>query len=439
MIVRKSCFWSIVFCLVLVCGVVLPNQIFASNTTMSKYEEALKNVSGDPIYINDYDEYEQLMAQFDENEVNKVEFVKQLISELQQIENNSEIPLFQAKVLSISEPEIQYTQDQTTAQFSMGLYQNGEVEIIEDGKLEGVKLNYMICLTYDVYGNITMPEVKVGDIVNITLMQIGEDQVIAFSPEPDTYVKRFPALLTIAVLVLFFVIGFLGKHSIKLIIPSFLIIDMVFGLVGPLVLEGFNLWLLAFFTILLNAIAICVIKLGSNAKAFTAIFSTMLISFVMVIVHLVADALLNFSGLTTESFLMSGGVAPNIIANEIVNIFNFHSLSVVISLLIMFVLVVLTACKTAEKYDENKAKLKADQIISEEVKSYISEITLVGTFVMIANMLPKFMLLLVKSYTPEYVIQSEIFLIEFIRILMMFVAVILTVPVTLLVSKFLED
>ena len=434
---RKTCLLKIMVCFILVCGLMLPNQTFATNA--DKYEEALKNLSGDPVYIKDYDEYEQMMSQFDENEVNKVEYIKQTIKELQELENRSEVPLFQAKVLSISKPEMQYTQDQSTAQFSRGLYQNGQVEIIEEGELKGVKLTYMICLTYDVYGNITMPEVKVGDIVNITLMQIGEDQVVAFSPEPDTYIKRFPTLIIISAVILVCVIGFLGKHSIKLIIPALLMVDVIFGVAAPLILEGVNLWALAFFTIILNAIAICVIKLGSTAKAFSAIFSTAVISFVMIILHLVVDALFNFSGLTTETFLMSSGVAPNIIANEVINIFNFHSLSIVISLLLMFVLVVLTACKTAETYDENKAKLKADEIISEDVKSYISEITLVGAFVMIANALPKFMLLLVKSYTPEYVIQSEIFLIEIIRILMMLVAVIITVPVTLLVSKFLED
>ena len=58
---------------------------------------------------------------------------------------------------------------------------------------------------------------------------------------------------------------------------------------------------------------------------------------------------------------------------------------------------------------------------------------------MIANALPKFMLLLVKSYTTEYVIQSEIFLIEFVRMLMLLVAVLITVPVTWVISKFLED
>lgn len=415
----------------------MPTKIFATST--GKYEEALKYVSGDPIYIKDYDEYEDLMAEFDDNEVNKIEFIKQLIGDLQEIERTSEIPLFEARVLSISEPEMQYTQDQTTAQYAMGLYQNGQVEIIDEGELNGVKLTYMTCLTYDVYGNITMPEVEVGDIVNVTLMQIGDDEFIAFSPEPDTYVKRFPTLIIITTIILIFVIGFLGKHSIKLIIPSLLMIDIVFGVVGPLILEGFSLWLLAGFAILLNTIAICVIKLGANAKAFAAIFTTSIVSFTMILVHAVVDALLNFSGLTTESFLMSSGVTPNVIANEVVNIFNFHSLSILVSLLIMLVLVALTACKTAEKYEENKAKLKVDEIVSEEVKSYISEISLVGIFVMIANTLPKFMLLLVKSYTTEYVIQSEIFLIEFIRMLMALVAVMITVPITLLVSKFLED
>ena len=119
---------SIIFSFVLISGVMLPNEVLATNT--DKYEEALKNLSGDPVYIKDYDEYEKLMSQFDENEVYKIEFVKQMIGELQDREKNSEIPLFKAKVLSISKPEMQYTQDQATAQFSRGLYQNGQDDIL---------------------------------------------------------------------------------------------------------------------------------------------------------------------------------------------------------------------------------------------------------------------------------------------------------------------
>ena len=445
MMVKRNFFVLFVLSIAIVTGVFFSNRTFAtsvngnSNSNASKYEQMLELASGDSVYIKDYDEYEDLMSEFDENKVNKIEFIKQLIEDLEEIEKTTEIPLFEAKVLSISEPEMQYTQDQSTAEYAMGLYQNGQVEILDEGELEGVKLTYMTCLTYDVYGNITLPEVKVGDIVNVTLMQIDDETVIAFSPEPDTYVKRFPTLIIISVIILFFVIGFLGKHSIKLLIPALLMIDIIFGVVGPLILEGFSLWLLAAFTILLNTIAICVLKLGVNAKSFAAIFTTLIVSFVMIVVHAVVDGLLNFSGITTESFLMSSGVSPNIIANEVVNIFNFHSLSILISLLIMLVLVVFTACKIVEKFAESDGKLELNELVNDDVKSYISEISLVGILVLIANALPKFMLLLVKSYTTEYVIQSEIFLIEFVRMLMMLVAVLLTVPVAWLLSKFLEE
>ena len=422
-----------IFWLCIICVVAFPSKALASD------QFDVNNNSGETIYLKTYEEYEQLMNQFDQNEVNKIEYIKQLIGDLEQLDKSSEIPLFQAKVLSISEPEMQYTQDQATAQFARGLYQHGKVEILDDGELKGIELNYMICLTYDVYGNITMPEVKVGDIVNVTLMQIGEDSVVAFSPEPDTYVKRFPTLMAITIITLIVIIGFLGKHSIKLVIPALLAVDILFGVVGPSILEGFSLWILVAFAIILNAIAICTLKLGVIAKAFTAAFTTVIVSAVALVVHAILDSILNFSGLTTEAFLMSSGVTPNIIANEVVNIFNFHSLSIAITMFSMLIVIILTTCKTAETYEENKAKLKADEIISEEVKSYISEISLVAIFVMLANTLPKHMLLLVKSYTTEYVLQSEIFLIEFVRILVMLLMLIITVPITLIVSKFLDE
>lgn len=419
-------------CTLVLCFIVLPNKVLASNFLDD-------TESGETVYIKTYEEYEELMNGFDQNEVNKVEYIEQLIEELEDSKNSSEVPLFKAKVLSISEPEMQYTQDQSTSKFARGLYQNGEVEIVEEGELEGIKLTYMVCLTYDVYGNITMPEVKVGDIVNITLMQIGDDSVVAFSPEPDTYIDRFSTLIVITAITLLIVIAFLGKHSIKLVVPALLVIDILFGVVSPMILEGFALWLLVAFAIVLNAIAICTIKLGFNVKTFVAAFTTIIISAVGIIIQAIIDYMLNFSGLTTESFLTSSGVTPNIIANEVVNIFNFHALSIAITVLTMFIVIALTACKTVEKYDENKGKLKADELVNEEVKSYISEISLVATFVMIANTLPKHMLLLVKSYTREYIIQSEIFLVEFVRILVMLLAMVITIPVTIIFSKFLDE
>ena len=391
------------------------------------------------VYIKTYEEYENLMKEFDQNEINKNQYMKQLVEELEALENNSTIPLYEARVIEITEPELQYTQDQSTAEFSRGYYQNGKVEIINDDELGGIQLVYMNCLTYDVYGNITLPEVKVGDIVNISFMQIDEETVVAFSPEPDTYIKRFPTMLALTIAILLIVAISLGKHSIKLLIPVLLAFDILFVVVAPSILEGFNLWTLLFFTVLLTTIAITVLKLGLNAKAAAATLSTLFVSGTAVIIHAIIDAVLNFSGLTSETFLMSGGVAPNVINSEVVSIFNFHSLSIAITIIMAFALVALVASKTAETYNENKAKLKAGEIISEEVKSYISDMSFVAVITIFATILPKYMMLLVKSYTTEFIIHSEMLLVEFVRVLVVLIAMLIAVPMTTLLSKFLEE
>ena len=390
-------------------------------------------------YLNTYEEYENLMKEFDQNEVNKKQYMKQLVEDLKQLEELTTVSLYQARVIEISEPELQYMQDQSTAEFSRGYYQNGIVEIINDEKLGGIQLTYMNCLTYDVYGNITMPEVKVGDIVNISFMQVDEENVVAYSPEPDTYIERFPAMLILTILVLLVVAIFLGKHSIKLLVPALLVFDILFLVVGPLILEGFNLWALLVFAVLLTTIAICVLKLGANAKAITAILSTIIVSAATIVVHAIIDAWLNLSGLTSESFLMSGGVTPNVIANEVVTIFNFHSLSIAITIIMAFALVALVACKTTEKYEENKGKLNNNEIVDDEVKSYIADMSFVAVVTIFATVLPKYMMLLVKSYTTEFIVHSEMLLVEFVRVLVVLLAMVLSVPMTTIISKFLED
>ena len=396
--------------------------------------------SGDEVYIKDYSEYQDLMNEFDENTVNKEYYLQQLVDELKNIDETSNVKLYEAEVVEINEAELRYLQDATTAEYAMGMYQYGTVRVTEkDSILEDVELAYMACLTYDVYNNIVMPELKVGDTTYITLMQLDEETFVAISPELDTYVERFPTMLVISLVILFAVSIYFGKHSIKFLVPLVLMTDLLFFVMGPLVLEGFNLWILMFFTILLNTIAIAFLKLGANSRTFTAIFTTCVVCVAMIPIHFAIDSMLNFSGLTSENFLLSSGVAPNIIASEVVPIFNFHSLSVSITMIIMFALVALTSCKTLAKLEEHRAKIKSDELVRADMSEYIAEMSFIAIVIMLAETLPKYLLLLAKRYTTKFVLQSEIFLVEFVRILIILLGVMLTVPLTLLINKFMED
>ena len=422
---NKKFFILFMTCISIISILFLPKEVMATNVNFEPIEN-----SGETIYLKDYEEYEALMNEVNQNEVNKQQYLMQIASEIQK--ESSELKTYQAKVLSINKPEMQYTQDQSTRLFSSGYYQNGEVEIINDEKLEGITLTYMMCLTYDVYGNIVLPEIKVGDVVNVSFMQMDEENVVAFSPEPDTYIRRFPTMIIFAIIMLVVIGGVLGKYSVKLIIPVLLSIDILIGVVGPLVLEGISLWLLVFFAIVLTTIAICVLKLGVNVKSVTAILTTVIVSVALIPVHFAVDALFNFSGLTSELFLMSGGVLPKMVGNELVQAFSFHSLSISITLIMSFALVALVACKVAEKSEVNEAD-------SDEVKSYVADMSFVSAITIIATALPKYMLLLAKKYTAEHLINSEMLLVEFVRLLIVMIAVVLTIPVTKIVSKFLED
>lgn len=422
---NKKFFILFMTCISIISILFLPKEVMATNVNFEPIEN-----SGETIYLKDYEEYEALMNEVNQNEVNKQQYLMQIASEIQK--ESSELKTYQAKVLSINKPEMQYTQDQSTRLFSSGYYQNGEVEIINDEKLEGIILTYMMCLTYDVYGNIVLPEIKVGDVVNVSFMQMDEENVVAFSPEPDTYIRRFPTMIIFAIIMLVVIGGVLGKYSVKLIIPVLLSIDILIGVVGPLVLEGISLWLLVFFAIVLTTIAICVLKLGVNVKSVTAILTTVIVSVALIPVHFAVDALFNFSGLTSELFLMSGGVLPKMVGNELVQTFSFHSLSISITLIMSFALVALVACKVAEKSEVNEAD-------SDEVKSYVADMSFVSAITIIATALPKYMLLLAKKYTAEHLINSEMLLVEFVRLLIVMIAVVLTIPVTKIVSKFLED
>lgn len=431
----------VLFCVTILC-------VTFAIPIMSHATEQVTNTSGLPastqkntdVYIKDFEEYQDLLNEFDDNTVNKGYYIEQLIKELQLLEQYKNVKLYEAEIIEITEPEIQYVQDASTSEYAMGVYQNGKVRITEKGStLEGVELSYIANLTYDIYNNIVMPGLKVGDKTYITLMQIDEQNFVAISPELDTYVERFPTMLVITFVILISTAIYFGRHSVKFIVPLVLMSDLLFFVMGPLILQGFNLWLLMFFTILLNTIVIAVLKLGANSRAISAVFTTCVLSLIMIPVHFAIDSMLNFSGLTSENFLLSSGVAPNIIASEVVSLFNFHSLSVSFTIIIMSALIALTSCKTIEKYGEYKARTKSDELIRADMSEYIAETSFIAIIIMLAQILPKYLILLVKNYTTKFVLQSEIFLVEFVRILIVLLGMMITVPVTLLVNKFMED
>lgn len=421
------------FLILLLVGVLF---IFSSITFATELPSNQK--SPNEIYLDDYDEYEDLMSDFDQNEINKEYYLYQVATEVMNIEENKQIALYEAEILEISDPEIRYERDGT--EYVKKVYQSGIVRIIDKRiQLPNDQMTYLSSLSYDKYDNIRLSPYKVGDKTYVTFLELEEGNVIAVTPESEMHIERLSTFF--GIMIIFFIVALIcfGKHSVAPFVILVLFTDILIWLVAPLVLKGFNMWLLLVFTLVLTATAIAVIKLGVNYKAFVAVFTTCVISAAIISVHYVIDSMLDLSGITLETSLLSNVVTPLLIGEDTMPMFNFYSLNVVCTILISFGFILLTSCKTLLKHEEHKSKAKYDELLNSEIGEYISEMSLIAVIVMLAKAFPKYVVVIASAYNVQNAIQSEIFMNEMIRILIAVVGMMITVPMTLLMNRIIED
>lgn len=427
------------FMLVMCSALILPTTVSAIGTmTREEYEQKIKDAP-EHVYLDSFEEYEEMLQEFDDNAENKVYFLEQLAQEIQYINDYKKIDIYKAEVIEVVEPELRYIQNDDYS-YGMGWYQNGIVKITEKNSLlNGYEFSYMTNLTYDPYGNMTSPRIRVGDTVNISLMEINENQYVACSPIMDIYVQRFPTAMILVCMFVIFLLLYFGRKSIKIIVPLILIVDLVIFYMSSAIYQGVNVWFALGFVVILNTIALSVLKLGGNWKTIVSIISTLLVSFAMIMVHYGMDAILNFAGLTIDNIFLTSAVPPMIIGEEVVPQIDMHAFSVAVGILLVSVVSNLAAIKVIESCEKNAAKMKYEEEVKKEVNEYLGETTLIVAMFMIAQLLPACVNLFAEGYKLNHLLQSELFWIEVLRVIIVIIGLILTVPLTIVVYKALED
>ena len=380
------------------------------------------------IYLDSYEEYQKLLQSMDGSEEAKAGYIEEI---LKRILYGTPEPAYKAVVLSAGETTTEFTGSMSEG-YNMYVYQDMSVRILE-GEYEGQEFEGCAYpIKVDDFYNIKRPEIKRGDTLYICVYDDGET-VYPYIQYVDSGVSKIGVTVTLLVITIAMILVYTGGHGAKILVPIVLLVDLLFVVFSDFVLGSFGVWIVIVAIILLTAIAFFALKLGVNSKLGTALISLTMILVVMAVLLYGFDALTNISGLSYEATNLVECVYPVIIGNQIVPSINFHSLSVGITILLMAVVLIPIIVKTIETFEKGTADGK------EELKKYLAEKMLFVTSILLVMMLQKYMIVYLNVSKVEQILNSEILTIEAARIMFVLIGMALSVTITEMVSKFLED
>lgn len=338
-----------------------------------------------------------------------------------QYENYERTNTVKARVINADDIETVYTMDYYNVY--QVRYQSLEIEILE-GEYKGKVLDTDYILTGDNFGNIEIPMAKKGDKILVAVEEDENGELNAYTISFDTSVSRSGWIIGIVIVVLVIVCIYAGVKGIQTILLVALMITLLLGIVTPEALLGTNILLLGCISILAITAVTVINKLGLRKTTVYAFVGTTIIVLATGLLLYGIDALIMHSGYTLEvTYLSESIVNKNI---------DFHALYVISTLAITAVLVsdIFAKAFVLEKDAETTADL-----LKALKETLADKIKIIAIFV-IALSMPKLLTLLgAYKYTLHETINSEMFMSEMMRMVVLFLSVTLAVPASAVTAK----
>ncbi len=302
-------------------------------------------------------------------------------------------------------------------------YQSLEIEILE-GEYKGKILNTDYILTGDTFGNIQIPEVKEGDKILVAIETDENGELNAYTVSFDTSVSRSAWIIGIAIVTLIIVLIYAGVKGVQSSLLVALTITLLLVITIPELLQGTNIWLLGVIDAILLAFVTLVNKMGLKKNMFCAFGVTLLIIAFAGLLTFGIDAVILQSGYSMEiSALADSMVNKNI---------DFHGLYIVTILVITSVLV---SEMMAKAFEISNYESDWKNIIQEMKAVLASKINIIAIFT-ITFLMPKLLVFMgAYKYTLHEILNSEMFLVEIVRMMILLIVVSLTVPASALFAK----
>ncbi len=427
------CFFSIM----LICSLGIVNA-----SSVLDDPEYLQDKDGDGVvYLEDYSQYQGLLNTMDEQYELRKLYLNQIINTADEYEATQRPEVYKAKVIEAGEPEVQYGQYPYYQDYFYKItYQNIKIKLLDEPYKNRVVENVNYTLTCDSYENVKMAEIKNGKNINVVVSENESGDLYAEVASYDVAVRRWPVVLVVIIIAFILMLAYTGEHFAKIFVPFILIADLLIVTIAPMLLDGLNIWWLVAIVVFMTSLAIAVLKFGLTEKTAKSIVASAIMTIMATIIVYAFDSLAFMNGITYEATYIMEYVIPKFVNDEVVPAVDFHGLSVATTTLLCFFAGIFVINKTIDVYEKNKTlKETRTQETVNEVKEYVAENMLLISSILLVTMFPKYLLLLVNKYSFIEVINSEILITDFSRILFMFVTMTISIPVTCLICKFLSD
>ena len=351
---------------------------------------------------------------------------------------------YKAKIVDVNKASIVYDLSYYTP-YQINV-QKMKVEILE-GEYKGKVIEGQYLLTADTYGNLKLTEASIGNIIYVSIDKNEEGTLKAYTTSYDTRIQKFPIALVFVIItaVLMVAVGRLEGFKTLLIIA--LIFDLVFVITIPemmkynevktltssdkgfpttdeidadtsssilekddngvptkveIVVKNNSLaWLIVIDTLVI-CFAILVNKMGLTKEMLHAFAVSVTVIIFAALVLSGINTIMKMNGNTLEAV----SLAENIINRNI----DFGALYMLTTLLIASVVVPNTVSKIVKHRCHNIAKCINSQILLICVVSF--------TFI-----IPKVMAMIIYRYDVRELINSEILILEFVRIIVLSLAI----------------
>lgn len=413
---KKICLFLCVFALCLSCVTLASNYSADEN-------------SGDVVYIDTFEEYQELLNSFDTQAIYKEEYEEQVKSDMELYEDINPVEVFRAKILEASDEQEYYELYSGDGLYKIS-YQNLKIEILE-GDYKGQTFeDVKYYLSYNLYETMSPSALSAGQTVFVNFVENYEGGISPYIASTDSSIDRAGVFWFLVIVALIVTLIYLSGHGAKMLVSLVLFVDLIFVVAVPLIVEGMNVFLLVGIITILSAITIAVLKLGIKPSTFAAITATVVIVIIMIVFMYIFDGIANMKGI--DVFTID---ALNTIPLKI----DFHALNIAINAIIMFYVCIIVSCEVAKVYETKSSEHNVMEKTLEEVKPYVADKVFGALTMLIMLKLPRYIILVASKYSATQLINSETFLTDLAGALFVAIAAIVVAPLTVMFSKAMSD
>lgn len=385
-------------------------------------------LNGEEFYVDNYEDYDDLMNGQDENGYSQKE-LKSAYEEYQTYLKNyykeyKRKETVKARVVEVYEEEEYYQYDDY---YSILKYEIQPilVEVIE-GEHAGERYNIDYLLTGDSLNNIRYSKVSVGDVISVGFyVDETTGETVADIMNTGANVERFGAVFCIGIIALLLVMVYAGKKGVIASLIAILVLDFCLVIIPNMGFEGAGFLIGGgIFTLLLIG-TMTIAELGLHKKAAKAGAISLVITILTAFLIIAFGYLTRTAGITFEVAALS--------ENVLLGNMNFSELFVVITMIIASVGITKIVCETTKRLDQNASEDFNGKL--DACKDILGGNIIMVLVILLATYIPNHLLLLTNKYTNFEVLNSEILVVELLRVFAVIIAMSMSIPTVVALSK----